>query len=167
MWCLHLEKLYHQRVLHNLNALQEQWGNTYTHMRQMHPQINMLWNTLAILYLLVALLTNVVFTVSKWGNRRSFLIDDVMQVVFMLYSSCLVKRMTIKSWSFWNIRLKTLKCSFQALQLTKPVRPFGVSLHDILYCQCRCIVHFDCSELISVITYSTYFDCRQPVFLIL
>ncbi|KAM9409237.1 consortin [Pholidichthys leucotaenia] len=25
LWCLHLERLYHQRVLDNLNALQEQW----------------------------------------------------------------------------------------------------------------------------------------------
>lgn len=27
LWCIQLERLYHQRVLDNLNAIQEQWGN--------------------------------------------------------------------------------------------------------------------------------------------
>lgn len=29
LWCIQLERLYHQRVLDNLNALQEQWGNMF------------------------------------------------------------------------------------------------------------------------------------------
>uniref|UniRef100_A0A3Q3J9H6 Uncharacterized protein n=1 Tax=Monopterus albus TaxID=43700 RepID=A0A3Q3J9H6_MONAL len=28
LWCIQLERLYHQRLLDNLNTLQEQWGNT-------------------------------------------------------------------------------------------------------------------------------------------
>lgn len=31
LWCVQLERLYHQRVLDNLSALQQQWGNTVTH----------------------------------------------------------------------------------------------------------------------------------------
>ncbi|TNN60802.1 Consortin [Liparis tanakae] len=31
LWCIQLERLYHQRVLDNLNALQEQWGNVQKH----------------------------------------------------------------------------------------------------------------------------------------
>uniref|UniRef100_H3DK05 Uncharacterized protein n=1 Tax=Tetraodon nigroviridis TaxID=99883 RepID=H3DK05_TETNG len=29
LWCLQLERLYHQRLLDNLQVLQEHWGNTY------------------------------------------------------------------------------------------------------------------------------------------
>lgn len=33
LWCIQLERDYHQRVLDNLNALQQQWGNTQrTHL---------------------------------------------------------------------------------------------------------------------------------------
>lgn len=38
--CIQLERLYHQRVLDNLNALQKQWGNAFTHMNPIHTYTN-------------------------------------------------------------------------------------------------------------------------------